>query len=75
MKKAYVFVYTRKTGDLKVEECPTPEEAMQRRFALEKEVGPGVEVVTFYANSLEDIRKTHSRYFYSVPELLERISV
>ena len=73
---SYVLVYSRSRGELlreiEVFDSDHPDEAMDRRFALEREY-PGEEVVVLGAESEDAIRQTHGRYFYTVEQLLDRL--
>lgn len=68
MMTAFLITYHRRTGEVSVTEFPGPEgghRAMRERFRLEAErVDPDVEIVSLNSDSLETIKKTHSRYFY-----------
>jgi hypothetical protein len=66
----FVLVYNRRTGDLRHEVFDESRSALRRRFELERtRTDPDVEIASFGAASLDDLRKTHSRYFQSVGEL------
>lgn len=73
---SYVLVYSRSRGELlqaiEVFDSEHRVDAMQRRFALEREY-PGEEVVVLGAESEDAIRQTHGRYFYTVEQLLQRL--
>lgn len=64
---AYVIEYNRISGEAKVTEFSEPgghRSALEMRLALEavRESGD-VEIVSLVSDSLETVRKTHSRYF------------
>lgn len=64
----YVIQYNRKTGTSTVTAFESPEghhEAVTERLRLEgiSDRNPDVEIVALMADSLESIRRTHSRYF------------
>lgn len=71
----FLLVYDRSTGRLlrAPREYPSAQRdaAMRERFALELEnrERPEVEVVVLGADSLEDLQRTHSRYFRTVEEI------
>ena len=73
---SYVLVYERSTGALQHEEFGPGRraEALARRLVLDRQVGPGTEVVVLDGESLEDLRTTHRRYFEDVHQLLARLS-
>ena len=66
--KQFVIVFDRRQGtilkSLEFSEARR-EAALQRRFALEREYRdqPDVEVVALGAASMEDLKRTHTRYF------------
>jgi hypothetical protein len=59
--------YNRRTGEKKVQEFTGESghlEAMRERFKLEaNEQNPDVEIVAIGADSLESVKRSHSRYF------------
>jgi len=66
---AFVLEYHRVSGDYRVTEFVGDEAhraAIQRRLELEREhaLGDGWEIVSLNAESLEVIKRTHSRYFF-----------
>ena len=71
----FLVVYNQLTGDVQLSEYPDEAraEALQRRFALEREhrLEPHIEVVLLGARSEDVLRRTHARYFKSVRELAE----
>lgn len=73
---SYVLVYERSTGALRHEEFGPGRrvEAFARRLVLERQVGPGTEVVVLHGDSLEDLRTTHRRYFEDVGQLVARMT-
>ena len=72
--KFFLIVYDRKTGKILDQHeygSQDGEEALRARSArelLEKD-RPDLEVVVLGAESLEALKKTHSRYFKSLEEL------
>ncbi|KSZ58097.1 hypothetical protein D1O33_04295 [Rhodococcus rhodochrous] len=64
---AFVIEYNRKTADRTVTSFPGVEgrrAAMRRRLELEKSrTDKDVEIVSLVSDSLETLRRTHSRYF------------
>lgn len=73
---SYVLVYERGTGALQHEEFGPGlrTEAFARRSALQRQVGPGTEVVVLDGESLDDLRTTHRRYFEDVHQLATRLA-
>jgi hypothetical protein len=69
----FLLVYDRSTGQLlELVEHPHQAEALQARFAAEKlhRDDPSIEVVVLTADSEEALRRTHTRYFLDVPQLV-----
>lgn len=63
---SFVIEYNRRTGHVTVTEFPDGQhrDAMKRRLALERERSDqDVEIVSLVSDSLESVRRTHSRYF------------
>ena len=71
----FLIVYNQLTGKVELSEYADDarEEAMERRFALEREhrLEPHIEVVLLGARSEDVLKRTHARYFKTVRELLE----
>ncbi len=72
----FLLVYHRDTGSLDLHEYPDAEreDAVQRRFELEREhrLDPSIEVVLLEARSRKVLEETHARYFRTVRELIAR---
>ena len=72
--RQFVLVYDQRLGKLvaPIEEFEDTELGMARRFELERKFrdDPKIEVVMLGADSEEQIRSTHSRYFKTTAELL-----
>ena len=68
--KSFLIIYNRLSGKVDVQEFAVPSEAIQARMAYEIHCKPDEEVVVLHSNSLESVKRTHSRYFHTVPELL-----
>lgn len=68
--KDFVLIYNRKSGNLRLSEFEDPVEAVRVRMEREKfyRGDPDTEVVLITAHDLDDIKKTHSRYFMNVAE-------
>lgn len=68
--KDFVLIYNRISGALRLSEFDDPAEAVRVRLEREKEYrdDPNTEVVLVTAESLDDIKKTHSRYFMDVAD-------
>jgi hypothetical protein len=67
----------RRQGEAAVERLEDPDLAVERLFELEKQLAePGAKrgVVLLVADDEGEIRRTHSHYFKSFDELLERAS-
>jgi hypothetical protein len=63
----FVIQYNRRTKESEVTEFLEPNghrEAMRRRLELERERhDPEIEIVSLASDSLQTVRRTHSRYF------------
>ncbi|MGI6878571.1 hypothetical protein [Microbacterium sp. gxy059] len=63
----FVIEYDRRSGDRRVYEFAGPDghrAALEHRFTLEsRHDGDGWEVVSLVSDSIETVKKTHSRYF------------
>lgn len=72
----FVITYSRASGDLEIERFDDADrqKAIVRRFEREMETRRDreVEVVLLEAASLEDLQRTHSRYFASFRDIAER---
>lgn len=68
--KDFVLIYKRISGALRLSEFDDPAEAVRVRLEREKEHrdAPNTEVVLVTAESLDDVKKTHSRYFMGVAD-------
>lgn len=68
---SFVIQYNRRTGEVHVQEFKgthANRQGIQRRVELERErTDKSVEIVSLVSDSLEMIRKTHSRYFMFEP--------
>ena len=64
---SFVVIYDRRTGKSEVRSHSGPQahrEAFRERLALEAQNhNPDVEIVSLISDSLETIKRTHSRYF------------
>jgi hypothetical protein len=75
----FVITYNRDSGEivaLNEFDDSRQEDASASRLAAETALGPGdeaVEVVTLRAQDLQEIQKTHSRYFRSAKQLSESL--
>jgi hypothetical protein len=62
--RGYVIEFNRRTRDRRVTELATPHEAMEYRLQLEAErLDENIEIVALISESLETLKRTHSRYF------------
>ena len=73
----FVIVFDRSSGEmLETIEFPDDERdlALKKRFSLERDYAarPEVEVVSLGASSIEDLKRTHTRYFKD--ELRRRVA-
>jgi hypothetical protein len=70
-----VLVYQREEGRLHLQESyDDGETAMRRRFVLERlPEYADMEVVVLSADSIETLHETHSRYFYTVSQLVQKL--
>lgn len=61
---AFVIEYNRRTGSSKISPFDDAVDAMRKRFELMRErTDDEVEIVSITAPSLEDVQRSHSRYF------------
>jgi hypothetical protein len=71
----FLIVYNQLTGKVELKEYADDarEEALERRFALEREhrLEPHIEVVLLGARCEDVLKRTHARYFKTVRELVE----
>jgi len=69
----YLLVYDRRSGALTVEEFAGPSgraPALKARLQMERQPGhEDTEVVVIAADSQDDLKRTHARYFGSVATL------
>ncbi len=73
--KYFVVEYERPTGTLRLcQEFPEAEYAAAAKLRFERDLAnrehPEVEIVLLGTDSLETLKVTHGRYFYTLPELL-----
>jgi hypothetical protein len=62
--RGYVIQFNRRTGDRRVTEFATPNEAMDYRLQLEAvRLDENIEIAALISDSLETLQRTHSRYF------------
>jgi hypothetical protein len=76
--KYFVVEYERPTGTLRMcREFPESEYAAAAKLRLERDLAnrehPEVEIVLLGTDSLETLKITHGRYFYTVGELLGQL--
>jgi|tagenome__1003787_1003787.scaffolds.fasta_scaffold17383525_2 hypothetical protein len=71
---SFLMQYDRRSGDLEVTEFvgeSARQEALAARVRAEStRASEDVEVVVLSADSLDQLKRTHGRYFKSAPELL-----
>jgi hypothetical protein len=73
----FLLVYDRDAGLLvRKQRYEIGTEAMRARFVAEGEFAgrPEIEIVALVAESEEDLRVTHGRYFLSLTELADRMA-
>jgi len=73
----FLLVYDRDAGQLlRKEVFVNSSDAMQARFRAESEFAGRreIEVVALDAESEEELRRTHGRYFFSLAELAGRMA-
>jgi hypothetical protein len=62
--RGYVIEFNRRTGDRRVTEFATSQEAMEYRLQLEAgRHDENIEIAALISESLETLQRTHSRYF------------
>jgi hypothetical protein len=69
----YLLIFDRTKGSVEIREFSDPEEAVVNLLEAERRraYAPELEVVLLNAVDEDDLRRTHSRYFESIEELLE----
>lgn len=67
---SFLLQYNRRTGALDWQEFDEPSTAMSARMEREASAGPDDEIVVLSSDSFESLKRTHSRYFQSVTEIL-----
>ncbi len=67
---SFLLEYNRHTGALQLTRFEDAAEAMHMRMQREANVADEVEVVVLSSDSEESLRRTHSRYFQTVSEIL-----
>jgi hypothetical protein len=71
----FLIQYDRRAGKmLALQEYAAREEAYARRNDLERSKEDHIEVVVLEGGSLDDIKRTHSRYFLTLAELIDRLA-
>lgn len=67
----FVIVFNRLTRELAIEEFEASARALERRFALERELGSAsdVEIALLGSESRQMLRRTHARYFHDSGEI------
>ena len=67
--KPFLIEFNRSTSEVRVTEFDNSREAIAVLNERERAKGPEMEVVLLFAESEEQLRYTHSRYFYDVAEI------
>lgn len=71
----FLIQYDRPAGKIPaLQEYALREEAYARRNDLERSKEAHIKVVVLEGGSLEDIKRTHSRYFLTLEELIDRLA-
>lgn len=71
---SFLVVYDRETGAVDVRRFPDAADAMAARMEYEAHRRPVEEVVVLSSDSEASLRKTHSRYFNTVADILRSSS-
>jgi hypothetical protein len=76
--RSFLLVYDRSSGrllDLVEYSEHEGDRALEDRFAREREErhNPDIEVVVLNAESVDALKRTHGRYFFTVQELAARL--
>ena len=72
--KYFLLDYDHDTRDVSVTPIAERAEALDAYSEREREaLGSSHEVVLFYGESEDDLRRTHARYFYDLAEMAERV--
>lgn len=62
----FLIEYNRRSGEADVEQYENPVDAMRARFArMRARSSSDIEVVTITAKDIDEVKRTHSRYFRS----------
>jgi hypothetical protein len=72
----WLIIYKRSEGSLlRCDQIADSRAALAERFRLEREHAgdPDLEIVVLGADSLEALKVTHARYFFTLPELVSRM--
>jgi hypothetical protein len=69
----YLLIFNRIDGSVEIQEFSDPHEAIDHLLEAERRRAdePDLEVVLLNAADEADLRRTHSRFFESIDELLE----
>ena len=73
----FLLVYDRNAGRLiRQQQFDVGSQALQARFDAEQEFRgrPELEIVALTAESEDDLRRTHARYFLDLAQLVDRMS-
>lgn len=72
--KWFLLDYNHDTDEVTVTPIEDTAEALAAYSEREREaLGSSHEVVLFYGESEDDLRRTHARYFYDLAEMAERV--
>jgi len=72
--KSFLIIYNRLSGKVDVREFFDPSLAIAARLDYEAHCSVDEEVVVLGSDSLESVKRTHSRYFQSVPQILRAMA-
>lgn len=71
----FLVIYDRATGRARVQEFTgegSADAALDARFRAERRyTGESTEIASLAAESVDELRATHSRYFQDVPEMVD----
>jgi esterase/lipase superfamily enzyme len=74
--KSFLVLYNRRSGALQVQEFSGPDSrsrALKKRFKAERRrTDKDLEIVVVTADSLDEVKATHGRYFMTTEDLAER---
>ena len=72
----YIVIYDRKSGEAHIREFKgegASDAALAARFDAERHAKPNEEIASLTASSIDELRRTHSRYFQSSNEMFDSL--